>query len=70
MEPANHDNGQVDLTPISVRIREAVRMTGLSRSRIYKLMRDGDVKYAKAGRATLILVESLKAYVLAHQVGE
>jgi hypothetical protein len=53
--------------PISVKIPEAVRMTGLSRSRIYELMRSGDVEYAKVGSSTLILVESLRRLILGHR---
>jgi excisionase family DNA binding protein len=49
--------------PISVRIPEAVRLTGLSRSRIYELMRSGDIEFAKVGSSTLILVESLRSFV-------
>jgi len=49
--------------PISVRIPEAVRLTGLSRSRIYELMRSGDIEYAKVGSSTLILVESLRQLI-------
>jgi excisionase family DNA binding protein len=51
------------LEPISVKIPEAVRLTGLSRSRIYELMRSGDIEFAKVGSSTLILVESLRQYV-------
>lgn len=49
--------------PISVRIPEAVRMSGLSRSRIYELMRSGDIDFAKVGSSTLILVQSLRRFV-------
>jgi excisionase family DNA binding protein len=48
---------------ISVKIPEAVRLTGLSRSRIYELMRSGDIEYAKVGSSTLILVDSLRSFV-------
>jgi hypothetical protein len=51
------------MEPISVKIREAVRLTGLSRSRIYELMRSGDINYAKVGSSTVILVESLRSFV-------
>jgi excisionase family DNA binding protein len=54
--------------PISVKIREAVRLTGLSRSRIYELMRSGDIQFAKVGSSTLILVESLRLFIDAHRV--
>jgi hypothetical protein len=48
---------------ISVRIPEAVRLTGLSRSRIYELMKSGDITYKKDRASTLILVESLRAFI-------
>lgn len=53
---------------ISVKVREAVRLTGLSRSRIYELMKSGDIEFAKVGSSTLILVESLRAFVLSAAV--
>ena len=56
------------LEPISVRIPEAVRMTGLSRSAIYELMRDGDIEFAKVGRSTLIPVDSLRRFVDSRRV--
>lgn len=55
------------LEPISVKLPEAVRLTGLSRSRIYELMKSGDIEFAKVGSSTLILVESLRAFVGAHR---
>jgi hypothetical protein len=51
------------MEPISVKIPEAVRLTGLSRSRIYELMRSGDIEYAKVGSSTVILVDSLRSFV-------
>jgi excisionase family DNA binding protein len=54
--------------PISVRIPEAVRMTGLSRSRIYELMRSGDIEFAKVGSSTLVVVESLREFLLSRRV--
>ena len=49
--------------PISLRIPEAVRLTGLSRSRIYELMKSGEIAYAKVGNSTLILMDSLRAFI-------
>lgn len=49
--------------PISVKVPEAVRLTGLSRSRIYELMKSGDIAFAKVGSSTLILVESLRQFI-------
>lgn len=51
---------------ISVRIPDAVCMTGLSRSRIYQLIASGDIEAAKVGRSTVILVTSLRSLVLAN----
>lgn len=51
------------MEPITVRIPEAIRMTGLSRSRLYELLRDREIEFIKVGASTLILVASLKAWV-------
>ena len=56
------------LEPISVRIPGAVRMTGLSRSRIYELMKSGEIEFVKVGGSTLILVESLRAFIQSRRV--
>lgn len=58
--------GQFD--PISVRIPDAVRMTGLSRSKIYLLIAAGDLEAAKVGRSTVVSVESLKAVIQARRI--
>ena len=49
--------------PISVRIPGAIRMTGMSRSRIYELMKSGEIEFVKVGGSTLIRVESRRAYI-------
>lgn len=54
---------QIAAEPISVRIPGAVRMTGLSRSRIYELMKSGELEYLKVGGSTLILVASLADFI-------
>jgi excisionase family DNA binding protein len=51
------------IEPISVRIPDAVRLTGLSRSRLYELMRSGDIDHAKVGSSTLIPMESLRQFI-------
>lgn len=48
------------LEPLTVRVVTAVRITGLSRSRIYELIQSGDLETKKVGRATLIGYASLK----------
>mgnify|MGYP003576825934 CR=1 FL=1 len=52
---------QVD--PISVRLPQAIAMTGLSRTRLYQLIKEGELRIAKDGNSTLILVESLRAAI-------
>jgi excisionase family DNA binding protein len=51
------------LEPISVRIPDAVRLTGLSRSRLYELMKSGEIEFLKVGASTLILVASLRRFL-------
>lgn len=51
------------IDPISVRIPTAVRLTGISRSRIYELIGSGDIETMKIGRSTFILYRSLKRLV-------
>ena len=46
--------------PITVRIPAAVRMTGIGRSKLYELIKAGDVEIVKVGTSTLIKVESLR----------
>lgn len=62
MRPVN----QAGISPaetISVRIPQAVQLTGLSRSRIYELMKEGEIEFVKVGNSTLIPTESLRRYI-------
>ena len=52
------------IEPISVRVPEAIAMTGFSRSRLYELIKAGELVIAKGGNCTLIMVDSLKAAVM------
>ena len=49
--------------PITVRIPEAIRLTGIGRSKLYELITTGDVEIIKIGRCTLIPMASLHALV-------
>lgn len=51
------------IEPLTVRIPMAMQLTGLSRSRLYRLMQSGELKAIKIGRSTLISFESLKKLV-------
>ncbi len=46
--------------PLAVRIPDAVRMTGLSRSKLYQLISSGDLETIKIGTCTLVPVDALK----------
>lgn len=46
--------------PITVRISMAVKLTGLGRSKLYELIKSGEVETTKVGTATLVKVASLK----------
>ncbi|MCA1197865.1 helix-turn-helix domain-containing protein [Sphingomonas sp. R647] len=48
---------------ISVRIPEACRMIGISRSKLYELIEAGDIQTAKVGASRLVLVSSLRTFV-------
>lgn len=47
--------------PLAVRIPDAVRMTGIGRSKIYELIASGDLETIKIGRCTLVTIDALKA---------
>jgi hypothetical protein len=49
--------------PISVRITDAIRLTGIRRSKLYELMASGHLEVVKIGRCTLIPMDSLRALI-------
>lgn len=51
------------IEPITMRVPEACRYIGTSRSTLYLLIADGDVEIIKLGSSTLVLTESLRALV-------
>lgn len=58
--------------PIAITIPEAVKVSGLSRSRLYEALRS-ELPARKAGRRTLIMVADLEAYLASlptYQAGE
>jgi excisionase family DNA binding protein len=48
---------------LTVRIPEAVRMTGIGRSKLYELIQSGDIGIVKIGASTLIPVDSLRELI-------
>lgn len=49
--------------PMAYTIREAVAVSGVSRTSIYRAIQDGDVVARKHGRRTLILVDDLRNWL-------
>ena len=49
--------------PITVRISEACRMTGIGRSKFYELVAEGKIEIVKVGAMTLVPVVSLEAFI-------
>ena len=58
METEANRSSQLALT-----IHEAVRISGLSRSELYRRLSDGKVRAVKSGSRTLILMDSLQAHL-------
>jgi excisionase family DNA binding protein len=48
------------IEPLTVRLAVAVRLTGISRSKLYELIAAGQIETVKVGRSTLVLYRSLK----------
>jgi excisionase family DNA binding protein len=49
--------------PITVRVREACRLTGIGRSKLYELIGSGHIQVIKVGTITLVPVESLRSFL-------
>ena len=51
--------------PITVRINEACRLTGIGRSKLYELIQAGEIETIKVGTITLVPMTSLVAFLAA-----
>jgi hypothetical protein len=53
-------------SPLAFSIAAAVNATGnaISRTRLFELIRDGEIDARKVGRRTVIVADSLRAYLL------
>jgi excisionase family DNA binding protein len=55
---------QADIpAPLTVRVREACRLTGIGRSKLYELIAAGEIEIVKVGAMTLIPVTSLEGFL-------
>lgn len=63
------DGGLVSRDPtnsvelLTVRIRRAVELTGISRSKLYELIKAGEIETMKVGATTLIPFASLRDFM-------
>jgi excisionase family DNA binding protein len=57
------------VAPIAVRIPQAAAMLGIGRSTLYLCIAAGEIDTIKVGRATLVPVESLTAFVASRRRG-
>ena len=55
------------IAPLSVRIKEACRMTGIGRSKLYELIAAGDIEVIKVGSMTLVPVDALREFLEARR---
>lgn len=49
--------------PLAVRIPIAMQLIGIRRSKLYELIKSGELRTVKVGRATLITMSSLRRLV-------
>ena len=49
--------------PLTVRIREACRLTGIGRSKFYELIAAGEIEIIKVGTITLVPLSSLTSFL-------
>ncbi len=48
---------------ITVRIKEACRITGIGRSKLYELIADGEIEIIKIGAMTLVPIDALSRFI-------
>ena len=61
--PRQQHRTSLSIEPISMRIPDACRYTGISRSTLYVLISRGQVEIIKLGSSTLVITESLRKLI-------
>jgi excisionase family DNA binding protein len=61
--PLHSDQLALPLERLTVRIPTATEMTGIGRTKLYELIRSGEIETVKVGRCTLIVADSLKRLI-------
>jgi excisionase family DNA binding protein len=57
------DSALAPLEPLAVRIPTAMQLIGVRRSTVYALIKAGELRTVKLGRATLITMSSLRLLI-------
>lgn len=60
---ATAEGRAASLAPLTVRVSEACRLTGIGRSKLYLLINEGHIRTIKVGSMTLIPMRSLEAFL-------
>jgi len=60
---ANAGHIRAPARPLTVRVREACRLTGIGRSKLYMLIKEGHIDVVKVGTMTLIPMRSLEKFL-------
>lgn len=50
--------------PISMRVNDACRFTGIGRSKLYLLIASGEIEIITLGASTLVVTESLRRFII------
>lgn len=61
--PTQTDQCRLPIEPLTVRVREACRITGIGRSKLYELIASGEIETIKVGSMTLIPMPSLRRFL-------
>ena len=57
------DRSQYNLSPITLRIADACRVTGIGRSKFYELIKAGEIEVIKVGAITLVPMSGIQALI-------
>ena len=63
MNEADPGRAEAIPMPLAVRVREACRLTGIGRSKLYELIAAGEIEIIKVGTITLIPVVGLERFL-------
>jgi excisionase family DNA binding protein len=59
---------ELEIRPLAHQLQSAVRLTGISRSQLYELIKHGELPIVKVGRRTLIADDDLRSLLCRHRV--